>query len=103
MHSAWPNKTGLLEHTQKAVKRRADGEIEWLRNRSEKVIAVVSHSAFMRTSVAHAFFANGSYRIFGFEEDGAFVEWDRTRLGGGGMGTSRNGRAEIKQEDFPEG
>lgn len=38
-----------------------------LKARKEKVIAVVSHSAFLRTAVANARFANTDYRIFDFQ------------------------------------
>lgn len=99
----YPAKTGLYAYTQEAVLQRGVVARKWLKARSEKVIAVVTHAAFLRTSVAHARFANADYRIFKFpsEDDGdEMVESESTEARGGGMGRSGKGRMEIEEGDF---
>lgn len=82
------NKRALLARGQSALKALYD--------RPEKVIIVVSHSAFLRMCVTGSWFYNSDYRIFEFEPlvegnlDGEYKlrEADETREKGGGMGLS---------------
>lgn len=60
----------------------------------------MSHSAFLRLGVSQAFYANADYRVFDFR-DGEWKEWESTKVSGGGMGRSENGKAEIRPSDFP--
>lgn len=53
-------------------------------------------------------YANADFRIFDFADSPVtassppeLVEWPLTADGGGGMGTSEKGRAEIEGKDFP--
>jgi hypothetical protein len=81
-----------------------------LYNRPERVIAVVSHSWFLRAIVTHHYFFNGDYRIFEFtewpQEDSTLLgphilkQWERTAAGG--MGWSWTERAGTKDSDFPD-
>lgn len=57
----------------------------FLRNRPEKVIAVVSHAGFLRTSLCSRRFENADYRIFNFGEEEeadipALIEWELTEV-----------------------
>lgn len=74
-------------------------------NRPEKVIAVVSHSGFLRTAISKRRFANADYRIFTFRraESGhlTLVENSVTSRKGGGMGRSEKGYQRIEEWDFP--
>lgn len=102
LNPQWPSTTGIFAYTRDAATKRAASEIEWLRNRPEKIIAVVSHSAFLRVGVTHAFYANADYRVFDFS-NGEFAERKTTSMSGGGMGKSDIGKAEIRPTDFPPG
>ena len=65
----------------------------------------MTHSAFLRTSVANARFANADYRIYDFATDegnAGIVEWDLTESRGGGMGRSQKGRMAIEEGDFKD-
>lgn len=66
-----------------------------MRERPEKVIAVVSHAGFLRTAITHKRFANADYRIFGFarDEEGEIeLDEDReTERRGGAMARSEKG------------
>lgn len=79
---------------------------KWLKARPEKVIAVVSHSAFLRTAVANRRFANADYRIFDFKNDEPenveLVEWEMTEEGPGGMGRSAKGFMTVEEGDFKD-
>jgi hypothetical protein len=106
---SYPSKTGLYANTQPAVLSRGQAVLKTLYTRPEKVIAVVSHSAFLRTSVTHRRFANADYRIFEYEdvivgEDGKekfeLREWEQTSETGGGMGWSVKGIHGIEDDDF---
>ncbi|KAK3077941.1 hypothetical protein LTS18_008853, partial [Coniosporium uncinatum] len=132
--SIYPNKTSPASNpyrfTRSAVLKRGQHALEWLYARPEKIIAVVSHSGFLRTAVTKTKFANADYRIFDFQkldgeadgggdgqdgpagaaplpvaEDGRgleLVEWEVTKERGGGMGRSQKGRWEIVEGEFPE-
>ena len=103
---AYPTKAGRYTYNRKSIMTRGIAARRWLRQRREKVIAVVSHSAFLRTSVAHAWFMNADYRLFDFLKDPGeevrWVEWDWTASRGGGMARSVIGVAEAKPSDFGE-
>ena len=82
------------------------------------MIAVVSHSGFMRTAVCNRRFFNADWRVFDFDEEamreskekgegpngeGLFVlkEWKETEERGGGMGRSEKGFFAHIPGDFP--
>jgi hypothetical protein len=104
----YPSKTGIYEFSRRAVLARGQAALQALYSRPEKVIAVVSHSAFLRTSVSNRRFANADYRIFEFEdvvvEGGKEVfklkESEETARNGGGMGWSIKGIHGILEGDF---
>jgi len=83
LDSIFPQKTGLHAYTQKAVLERGRFARQELKARKEKVIAVVSHSAFLRIAVANARFANADYRIFDFKDEDPdsveMQEWELTK------------------------
>jgi hypothetical protein len=105
----YPSKTGLYAYKRAAVLARGQSVLKSLHSRPEKVIAVVSHSAFLRTSVTRRRYANADYRIFEFEEvtvgkEGKekyeLREWEQTSEKGGGMGWSGKGIHGILDTDF---
>jgi hypothetical protein len=81
--------------------------------RPEKVIAVVSHSGFLRTAVCNRMFFNADWRVFTFDEEAMkesekegkkkFIlkESEETEKKGGGMGRSDVGIFGIVDGDFP--
>lgn len=80
---------------------RAQGVLEELYHRPEKVVVVVSHSAFMRYCVTGDHYFNADYRVYDFAErtdgeQGPFrlTQWDLTK-GAGGMGRSHNQIVDI--------
>jgi hypothetical protein len=119
----YPDKTTNLEtnryaFTQKAIVARGQSCLEALYHRPEKVIAVVSHSGFLRTAVCNRMFFNADWRVFTFDEEamqeskkkgegddgkGKFVlkEDEETEKKGGGMGRSDVGIFGIVEGDFP--
>lgn len=81
---------------------------KWLKKRPEKVIAVVSHSGFLRVGVSYRGFQNADFRIFEFEEStkhddigGKLVEWEFTEKNGGGLGKSPKGVQHPGPLDWP--
>ncbi|KAI9728486.1 MAG: hypothetical protein M1828_003888 [Chrysothrix sp. TS-e1954] len=105
--SLWPAKTGKYEFALGPVQQRGLEARRYLKGRPEKVIAVVSHSAFLRTSIAPARWANADYRVFDFEEDdesdlARLVQWKTTESHGGAMGRSVRGVMGVEEGDFPE-
>ena len=102
----WPSKTGRALYSKSAVARRGKEARLWLRQRPEKVIAVVSHSTFLRTGVVHARFANADYRVFefadGLEDNLELVEWKDTKERGGAMGRSPRGSEGVEPGGFNE-
>ena len=100
----YPAKTGRYEYSQTAITQRGIDCRRWLKSRPEKVIAVVSHSAFLRLAVCHSRFENADYRIFDFKSEGdndTLFEWESTEDNGGGMGRSRKGHFTALPGDFP--
>ena len=61
----------------------------------------------MRLAVSGTCFANADYRIFeiskpnGPHDTYKLIEWERTRVTGGGMGRSPKGPVEIGSGDLP--
>ena len=103
VESTWPSKTGSFAYGREAVIQRGREARRWLWRRPEKVIAVVSHSAFLRTSIAFARFANADYRIFDFtntEDSLRLVQWEMSEARGGAMGRSTKGLMGIEPGDF---
>ncbi len=94
-------------HNRSAVLARAQLALHKLYGRPEKLIILVSHSAFMRLAVTGAQFANADYRVFDFikreSEDGAFglTEWESTRSNGGGLGISPKAQVELGSGPLP--
>lgn len=79
-----------------------------MRERPEKVIAVVSHSGFLRVGVSYRAYDNADFRIFDFAEGyeelgGKLVEWELTEKKGGGLGKSPKGVFPMGPGDYPEG
>ncbi|KAH9860743.1 hypothetical protein J1614_012075 [Plenodomus biglobosus] len=110
---SFPDKTTNLSSnpyafTQRAILARGQSALRELYSRPEKVIAVVSHSGFLRTAVANRMFFNADWRVFTFDEEegrrrGMFVlrESEETEKKGGGMGRSEVGVFGVVEGDFP--
>jgi hypothetical protein len=96
----------MYAFTRPAVLARGQSVLKALHSRTEKVIAVVSHSAFLRTAVTSRRFANADYRIFEFEDESTghfrLREWEETSQKGGGMGWSVKGVHGILDGDFDD-
>ncbi|KAF2474829.1 phosphoglycerate mutase-like protein [Lindgomyces ingoldianus] len=121
----YPDKTTSVSinpyaFTGKAVLARGQACLQALYSRPEKVIAVVSHSGFLRTAISNRRFFNADWRIFDFDEDaliesrqkclgvdgqGLFrlKEWGETEEKGGGMSRSEKGIFGVLATDFPPG
>ncbi|KAH7356141.1 histidine phosphatase superfamily [Pyrenochaeta sp. MPI-SDFR-AT-0127] len=109
----YPDKTTNLSNnpyafTRKAILARGQTCLKDLYSRPEKVIAVVSHSGFLRTAVCNRMFFNADWRVFEFDEretkaQGKFVlrESEETEKNGGGMGRSTAGFFGVRASDFP--
>ena len=100
----YPTKTGLYEFTRQGLRKRGMEAKKWLRARPEKVIAVVSHSGFLRVGVSSRRYENADFRIFDFAdgegEDGLeLIEWDITEQKGGGLGKSDTGHFPVLDTD----
>ena len=95
-------------HSRNAVLGRAQIALRKLYDRPEKLIIVVSHSAFMRLAVSGAQYANADYRIFDFNKHKSkgdtfsLVEWESTRSSGGGMGLSPKAQVELGSDLPPD-
>lgn len=82
---------------------------KWLRNRPEKLIAVVGHAGILRIGLCNRKFDNADWRVFEFD-DGEdrdddvkgpkLVEWEETEKNGGGLGTSQKGFFGWELHDF---
>lgn len=102
VYPEYPAKTGRWAFTQAAVMQRGLDCRRWLKSRPERVVAVVSHSAFLRTAVSHRRYFNADYRVFDFADDGSdeLIERPLTEERGGGMGRSEKGTHHAKPSDF---
>lgn len=97
----FPNKTGRWAFSEEAILQRGSDCRRWLKSRPEKVIAVVTHSAFLRIGIAPTRFANADYRVFDFVADGDELhQWPLTDENGGGMGKSPKGAHATLPSDF---
>ena len=112
---SYPDKTtdlnnNLYAFTRNAILARGQTCLKQLYSRPEKVIAVVSHSGFLRTAVCNRMFFNADWRVFTFDEEamqknpGNFIlkESKETETKGGGMGRSDVGYFGIREGDFPD-
>ena len=114
----YPDKTSNLASnpyafTRKAILARGQSCLKALYSRPEKVIAVVSHSGFLRAAVCNRRFENADWRVFEYDEEkmreskdkgeALFVlkEWEETEEKGGGMGRSEKGVYGPETADFP--
>jgi len=87
----YPAKTGLYEYTRQGLLERGLMAKQWLKDRPEKVIAVVSHSGFLRVGISQKRYENADFRIFDFAEGLEVKEWELTEERGGGLGKSEKG------------
>lgn len=91
--------------TRTANRARGQACLEKLYSRPEKVVAVVSHSGFLRTGISKRRYANADYRVFTFRRRGdgglSLVEERATAGLGGGMGRSEKGVQKVEVWDFP--
>ena len=103
IEAPYPAKTGPFAYTHDAVKQRGVDARKWLKSRPEQLIVVVTHSAFLRTSVVWRRFANADYRVFTFSDDSDSVELIEDELTeSGGMGRSEKGIMEDEEGEFPD-
>ncbi|KAJ5032626.1 uncharacterized protein L3040_009223 [Drepanopeziza brunnea f. sp. 'multigermtubi'] len=103
--SIYPENSGLFEFSMEGLRKRGVAARKFLRDRPEKVIAVVSHAGFLRTGLCQREFDNADYRIFDFKQDNddlELVEWEMTEQKGGGLGKSKKGHFPLKEGDAPE-
>jgi len=100
MSPLFPSKTGPFAFSPPSLLSRGAATRAWLRARPEQVIAVVSHAGFMRIGLCNCKFGNADFRVFGFGEGGALVEWEETRERGGGLGGSEGGFFGWEVNDF---
>lgn len=119
----YPSKTGPYAFTKSAILSRGQSCLSSLAQRTEGVVAVVSHHGFLRTAIANLRFENADYRVFGLvdcgEECVGGKEWaldeqgrlrgrwvlserEETERAGGGMGKSDRERVGIREGDFPD-
>lgn len=97
----YPKKEGLYEFSKSGLTERGKVAKKWLRGREEKVIAVVSHSGFLRVGVSYSRYENADFRIFEFDEkaEDKLVEWEETEKKGGGLGKSERGYFPMLDSD----
>jgi broad specificity phosphatase PhoE len=100
----FPAKEGLYAYSRTALVNRGIECRRWLKARPEKVIAVVTHSAFLRVAICGQGFANADFRIFEFAEGGEeegrqLVQWESTEREGGGLGKSHKGPLGWRDND----
>lgn len=102
----YPSKKGLYEFSKRGLTKRGIEARKWLRERPEKVVAVVSHSGFLRVGVSYRHYDNADYRIFEYGEGdeeigGRLIEWEETEAKGGGLGKSQKGVYHMGPGDYP--
>lgn len=104
----YPDKSDDTPYAFRKAANLARGQtcLRKLYTRPEQVIAVVSHSGFLRTTISKRRYDYADYRIFAFKED-AFTKELRliedvwTARNGGAMGRSPKGVQRIRAWDFP--
>lgn len=103
----FPAKEGIYKFSQDALLERGVAARRWLANRPEKVIAVVSHAGFLRIGLGNCNYANADFRIFKLEnqddsslKDPIMIEYEGTKVSGGGMGKSKGGSFGWELHDF---
>jgi broad specificity phosphatase PhoE len=97
----FPAKTGRWAFSEKAIVQRGIDCREWLRSRPESVIAVVTHSAFLRLAIQPSRYANADFRVYDFEQDGnKLQQWPLTKNNGGGLGKSPKGEPVVLSEEY---
>lgn len=99
----WPDKTSpagqRYAYTRGAVLARARRCIDELYRRPEKLVFVVSHSAFLRLGVVGWWFFNSDYRVFDFEGEPGHLELrQRESTVSGGLGLSWTHRVVLGSE-----
>lgn len=62
----YPSKTGLYEATEEAYQRRAACAKQWLYERPEKCIIIVTHSGFIKRMMDEPKFQNVEYHVYEF-------------------------------------
>lgn len=104
----YPDKSDNTPYAFRRSANLARGQscLRKLYTRPENVIAVVSHSGFLRTTISKRRYGYADYRIFSFREDSAtselkLIEDVRTARTGGAMGHSPKGVQRIRPWDFP--
>ncbi|KAI9732056.1 MAG: hypothetical protein M1818_007651 [Claussenomyces sp. TS43310] len=104
----YPSKSGLYEFSKDGLLQRGIEARRWLKSRPEKVIAVVSHSGFLRVGVSFRKYENADFRVFEFaagnefdDVGGKLVEWEMTATKGGGLGKSPPGIFDFDPADVP--
>jgi hypothetical protein len=107
----YPDKTSpagaKYQYSKDAILARGQACLASLYDRKEKVIAVVSHSGFLREGVTGNYFANADYRVYDFEprespsEPYHVKQWDSMK--NGGLGQSWDIMVELGEglPDFP--
>lgn len=104
----YPDKSAgtVYEFSKRAILARGEQCIKNLYHRKEKVIAVVSHSGFLRAGVSHRMYANADFRVFTFREPNTpdsvpcLIESEIT-AGKGGLGRSDAGYFPARDSEFP--
>jgi broad specificity phosphatase PhoE len=96
----WPKKDGIYAYSYESLIERGKVAQQWLKERPEKVVAVVSHDGFLRVGICGKKFGNADFRIFEFDEGDGLVEWESTNSKGGGLGTCPKGRFGWLPSDF---
>ena len=100
----YPRKEGLYEFSRAGLVERGRVAKAWLRAREEKVVAVVSHSGFLRVGVSYSRYENADFRVFEFSEvegeELELVEWEETEKKGGGLGKSERGFFPMTDTDY---
>ncbi|KAI0006834.1 phosphoglycerate mutase-like protein [Xylariaceae sp. FL0662B] len=94
----FPDKTSAAakhyHFTRSAILNRAQTSLKALYERPEKIIIVITHSAFLRLAVSGCWFFNADYRIFDFaprigpDDEYRLEQHEETRVQGGGLGRS---------------
>lgn len=93
----------ITEWSRQGLTERGIAAKKWISERPEKIIAVVSHSGFLRVGItAGKEFENADYRIFEFGDNLELKEWDLTESKGGGLGKSKKEVRPMHPGDYPE-